>query len=202
MNKISYALGMRIANTLTESGVRTLNVEDFRDGLKDQLEEKETKISIEESEKLLTEYFQKLMEEQERKAKKQGEILKKQGMDFLTENAKAEGVVVTKSGLQYKVIQEGTGKQPSVHDRVKCQYEGRLTNGHKFDSSYDRGKPAVFILNQVIPGWTEGLQLMKEGAVYEFYIPYQLAYGPNGIPGMIPQFATLIFKVELQKVFE
>ena len=111
-----------------------------------------------------------------------------------------DGVIVTKSGLQYEVLTEGTGKQPKATDTVRCHYEGRLLDGTIFDSSYKRNAPADFGLQQVIAGWTEGVQLMAEGAKYRFYIPYMLAYGEGGAGAMIPPFATLIFDVELIKV--
>ena len=120
--------------------------------------------------------------------------------EYLDKNAKREGVKVTSSGLQYEVLEEGNGKSPSVTDIVRCHYEGRLIDGTVFDSSYKRGEPAVFGLNQVITGWTEGVQLMSEGAKYRFYIPYRLAYGESGAGEMIPPFATLIFDVELIEV--
>ncbi|MBQ5656475.1 MAG: FKBP-type peptidyl-prolyl cis-trans isomerase, partial [Bacteroidaceae bacterium] len=105
-----------------------------------------------------------------------------------------------KSGLQYEILTEGTGKQPKATDTVRCHYEGSLINGSVFDSSYKRGEPAEFGLSQVIPGWTEGVQLMKEGAKYRFYIPYLLGYGENGAGSSIPPYSTLIFDVELIKV--
>ena len=123
----------------------------------------------------------------------------KKGQEYLAENAKREGVTVTNSGLQYEVLQEGEGKSPSATDVVKCHYEGRLIDGTVFDSSYKRGEPSEFALNQVIKGWTEGLQLMKEGSKYRFYIPYYLAYGSRGV-GNIPPYAALIFDVELIEV--
>ena len=121
-------------------------------------------------------------------------------------NAQKEGVVTLPSGLQYKVITEGTGKKPSATSQVKCHYEGTLLNGAKFDSSYDRNEPAVFGLNQVIAGWTEGVQLMSEGAKYEFYIPYYLGYGEKGTgndgsENFIPPYSTLIFRVYLHQVY-
>ena len=119
------------------------------------------------------------------------------GQEFLKKNAEEPGVTVTASGLQYKVIRDGEGNPPGPHSRVKCNYEGRLIDGQVFDSSYRRGTPAVFGLDQVIPGWTEGLQLMKVGSKYEFYIPADLAYGEVGVPGAIPGNSTLIFTVEL-----
>ena len=118
-------------------------------------------------------------------------------VDYLAENAKKDGVTVTDSGLQYRVLAEGDGAQPTASDTVEVHYTGTLTDGRKFDSSRDRGETVEFPLNGVIPGWTEGVQLMKEGARYEFAIPSDLAYGPGGIPGVIPGGATLIFDVEL-----
>ena len=121
-------------------------------------------------------------------------------VDYLAENAKKDGVTVTDSGLQYKVLAEGDGAQPTARDTVEVHYTGTLTDGKKFDSSRDRGQTIEFPLDGVIPGWTEGVQLMKEGARYEFTIPSDLAYGPGGIPGVIPGGATLIFDVELISV--
>ena len=123
----------------------------------------------------------------------------KKGQEFLAENAKREGVIVTSSGLQYEVLQEGEGKSPSATDIVRCHYEGRLIDGTVFDSSYNRGEPSEFALNQVIPGWTEGLQLMKEGSKYRFFIPYNLAYGSRAV-SIIPPYSALIFDVELLEV--
>ena len=123
------------------------------------------------------------------------------GEAFLKENAKKEGVKATASGLQYKVLKEGSGKNPKATDTVQVHYRGTLLDGKEFDSSYKRGEPAEFPLNRVIPGWTEGVQLMKEGAKYQFTIPSKLAYGAGGTPdGTIPGNATLIFEVELLKV--
>lgn len=124
------------------------------------------------------------------------------GIKFLEENAKKEGVVTTSSGLQYKVLTEGTGKSPKATDTVKVHYSGTLINGMEFDSSYERREPAEFPLNRVIRGWTEGVQLMKEGAKYEFYIPSELAYGSRGAGSDIGPDETLIFQVELLKVWD
>ena len=120
--------------------------------------------------------------------------------EFLAANAKKEGVIVLPSGLQYKVIKEGEGRMPELTDKVKCHYEGTFVDGEKFDSSYDRKQPAVFGVNQVIPGWTEALQLMSEGSVWELYIPYKLGYGEAGAQGAIPPYSALVFKVELIEV--
>ena len=123
-----------------------------------------------------------------------------EGQRFLKENATKAGVNTTASGLQYKVLTEGTGKSPKATDVVVVNYRGTLINGKEFDSSYKSGKPIEFPLNRVIPGWTEGVQLMKEGAKYEFYIPPNLAYGSRGAGGVIGPDETLIFEVELLKV--
>ncbi|MGE0706580.1 MAG: FKBP-type peptidyl-prolyl cis-trans isomerase [Planctomycetota bacterium] len=127
---------------------------------------------------------------------------KQVGIDFLTANEKKEGVKKTASGLQYKVLKEGEGPQPKPTDTVTVHYTGKLIDGKVFDSSVQRGQPTSFPLNRVIPGWTEGLQLMKVGAKYELYVPYQLAYGPEGRPPTIPAYATLVFEVELLKIGE
>jgi FKBP-type peptidyl-prolyl cis-trans isomerases 1 len=122
------------------------------------------------------------------------------GRQYLEENAKREGVKTTASGLQYEVLQEGNGKSPKATDTVEVHYKGTLIDGTEFDSSYKRGRPATFPLNAVIPGWTEGVQLMKEGAKYRFAIPSNLAYGERGVPGVIGPNETLVFEVELLKV--
>lgn len=122
---------------------------------------------------------------------------KEDGEQFLAENAKQPGVVVTASGLQYQVIKEGQGPKPGPTDTVEVHYHGTFINNKTFDSSYNRGVPIQFPLNGVIKGWTEGLQLMAVGAVYKFFIPYYLAYGEKGYPGAIPPFSTLVFEVEL-----
>lgn len=142
---------------------------------------------------IVQDFFQRKSEEQAKNAKAEGE-------NFLAENGKKEGVVVLPSGLQYQVLREGNGNKPSATDQVECHYEGTLINGQVFDSSYKRGQTATFGLNQVIKGWTEGLQLMQEGAKYRFFIPYHLAYGAQGAGQNIPPYATLIFDVELVKV--
>lgn len=194
MNKISYALGLGIAQQLKSMGIEDFSVEDFSQSVSDILSDKTPAMTSREAQELLSEYFQKKQKEQAQKAIAEGR-------DFLEANAKREGVVQTKSGLQYEVLSEGKGERsPKATDTVLCHYEGRLVSGKVFDSSYERNQPAEFGLNQVIPGWTEGLQLMSEGAKYRFYIPYLLGYGEQGAGPSIPPYSTLIFDVELIKV--
>ena len=180
------------------SGV--LNVEDFAASIKDTLEGNPLKVTLPEAQQVLNKFFEELEEKQRAAAAEAGKAARAEGEAFLAENAKREGITVTASGLQYEVLTEGTGKQPKAENTVRCHYEGRLINGNVFDSSYRRGEPADFGLRQVIKGWTEGVQLMKEGAKYRFYIPYNLAYGEQGAGADIPPFAALIFDVELIKV--
>lgn len=200
MDKNSYAVGMMLAQNMLSSGIQKLEFDDFVAGVKAILTGSEPAVSFQEAGQLLEKYFAEIEAEQKAQAEAMGAALREEGEAFLKVNAGKEGVVSLPSGLQYKVISEGSGKMPKATDKVRCHYEGTLLNGVKFDSSYDRGEPAVFGLNQVIAGWTEGVQLMSEGAKYEFYIPYNLAYGENGAPGAIPPYATLKFVVELIEV--
>ncbi len=200
MDKTSYAVGLSIAQNMLSSGVRDLTIEDFVAGVKDTLEGREPQVSFQEADKLLQAYFRRIDEERQAEQAAIGDVFKKEGEEFLEANAKKEGVVCLGSGLQYKVLVEGKGRKPEAISQVRCHYEGRFIDGTVFDSSFKRGEPAVFGLNQVIRGWTEGLRLMSEGSKYEFYIPYDLAYGEEGAHGAIPPCATLIFTVELLEV--
>lgn len=200
MDKNSYALGMSIAHNMMSSGITTIEFDDFAAGVKAVLTGSEPAVSFQEAGQLLDRYFAEIEAEQKAQAEAMSAAMREEGEAFLKVNAGKEGVKVLPSGLQYKVLAEGSGRKPKATDKVKCHYEGTLLNGVKFDSSYDRGEPAVFGLNQVIAGWTEGVQLMGEGAKYEFYIPYDLAYGEHGAPGAIPPYATLKFVVELLEV--
>mgnify|MGYP002621876709 FL=1 len=193
MDKISYALGLGIGQQLKSMNVENFSLEDFMSSIADVMTGSETKMTAREAQAMLNDYF-------EQKAKRDAQGAIAEGAEFLKKNAEREDVVTTKSGLQYKVLQEGTGRSPKATDKVRCHYEGRLLNGEVFDSSYRRGEPADFGLNQVITGWTEGVQLMKEGAKFRFYIPYLLAYGERGAGSQIPPYSTLIFDVELIKV--
>ena len=200
MDKNSYALGMSIAHNMMQSGIKSIEFDDFAAGVKAVLTGSEPAVSFQEAGQLLDKYFAEIETEQKAEAEALSAAMREEGVVFLKMNAEKEGVVVLPSGLQYKVITEGAGKKPSATSQVRCHYEGTLLNGVKFDSSYDRNEPAVFGLNQVIKGWTEGVQLMSEGSKYKFYIPYDLAYGAHGAPGAIPPYATLKFVVELLDV--
>lgn len=193
MDKLSYAWGLAMGRQLQGMGVKEINSEDFKDGVKVAFDGGEPKIPVEEAQKLINDYLTDLQKKAEAAARAEGE-------KFLKENGLKEGVKTTASGLQYIVDKEGTGAQPTAEDEVTVHYTGKLLSGQVFDSSINRGEPATFPLNRVIPGWTEGVQLMKEGAKYTFFIPSDLAYGPQGIPNAIPPHSTLIFYVELIKV--
>ena len=190
MDKTSYALGMVIGHNLKGMNITSLSSEDFAAAVADVLAGNTAKMTDAEAQQTVNDLLRRQREEQEK-------VLRAEGERFLKENATKEGVVVLPSGLQYTVLREGTGRKPKATDSVKCHYEGTLTDGTVFDSSYRRGEPATFPLNGVIAGWTEGVQLMAEGAKYRFFIPYNLAYGERGAGQSIPPFAALVFDVEL-----
>lgn len=201
MDRLSYALGHNIAHQLIGMGLqKSLNIDDYAEAIRDVLEGRQPKMSHTEANAVLEHFFNELEERQQAEAAERGKTAKADGEAFLKANAGKPGVTVTASGLQYEVVKEGTGRQPKASDTVRCHYEGTLIDGTVFDSSYRRNQPAEFGLRQVISGWTEGVQLMKEGAVYKFYIPYNLAYGERGAGADIPPYAALIFTVELIKV--
>ena len=193
MDKLSYALGLSMGHNFLGSGIKSLNVEDFAKGVEAVYKQEKPEISFDEAKKIINEFFSNLQDEI-------AETNKQAGKEFLAENAKRSGVVVLPSGLQYEVLAEGKGRKPKVTDKVQCHYHGTLIDGQVFDSSIQRGTPAVFGVNQVIPGWVEALQLMPEGSRWELYIPSDLAYGEQGAGGSIPANATLIFEVELIKI--
>lgn len=190
MDKISYAIGLSMGQNLMGSGVTSLEYADLAAGIKDVLEKNQPQISYQEAQQVLGKFFSEL------EAKIAGEA-KAAGEAFLAENAKREGVKVTESGLQYEVLEATIGQKPKATDKVRVHYEGTLIDGTVFDSSYKRGESITFGLNQVIKGWTEGLQLMSIGSKYKLYLPYQLAYGERGAGSNIPPYAALIFTVEL-----
>ena len=190
MDKISYAIGLSMGQNLMGSGVTSLEYADLAAGIKDVLEKNQPLISYQEAQQVLGKFFSELEEKIAGEAKAAGEA-------FLAENAKREGVKVTESGLQYEVLEATIGQKPKATDKVRVHYEGTLIDGTVFDSSYKRGESITFGLNQVIKGWTEGLQLMSIGSKYKLYLPYQLAYGERGAGANIPPYAALIFTVEL-----
>ncbi len=200
MDKLSYALGLGIGQQLRQMGAVGISAEDFAQAIKDVLEGKELKLTNREAQTIVQDYFKQQEQKLQAERAETGKIHKEAGEKYLAENAKKEGIITLPSGLQYQVLKEGNGKKPSAKDTVKCHYEGTLIDGTVFDSSYKRGEPATFPLQQVIAGWTEGLQLMQEGAKYRFYIPYRLAYGEGGAGASIPPCAALIFDVELLQV--
>ena len=190
MDKISYAIGLSMGQNLMGSGVTSLKYADLAAGIKDVLEKNQPQISYQEAQQVLGKFFSELEQKIAGEAKAAGEA-------FLAENAKREGVKVTESGLQYEVLEATIGQKPKATDKVRVHYEGTLIDGTVFDSSYKRGESITFGLNQVIKGWTEGLQLMSIGSKYKLYLPYQLACGERGAGANIPPYAALIFTVEL-----
>ena len=193
MDKFSYAIGLGIGQNLLSMGAKGIVVDDFAQAIKDVLDGNSTAISHKEAREIVNKYFEEM------EAKINATNIE-QGKVFLEENKKCAGVVTLPSGLQYEIIKEGTGKKAKATDRVKCHYEGTLIDGTLFDSSVKRGQPAVFGVNQVIPGWVEALQLMPEGSKWKLYIPSELAYGAQGAGEMIPPHSTLVFEVELIEV--
>lgn len=191
--QVSYCFGVVLGHNFKNTGLDSLDMEIFLTAMQDVMHNKPLKVGAKEAEATMQRYMQATM-------MKRSAIAKAQGEKFLRENKTKGGVKTTASGLQYKVVAEGTGKSPTTADRVTVHYTGKLTDGTVFDSSVQRGQPATFRVNQVIPGWTEALQMMKEGDKWTLYIPYTLGYGERGSPPTIPPFATLIFEVELMKV--
>ncbi len=190
MDKVSYALGLSIGNNFQNSGINSLNTEGFVKGINDVLKGETPEISYDEAKQIINDYFTKLQKER-------FEINKKAGEEFLSINKGKAGVVTLPSGLQYQVLHMGDGPKPSASDSVKCHYHGTLINGTVFDSSVQRGKPAVFGVSQVIPGWVEALQMMPVGSKWRLFIPSDLAYGERGAGGTIEPNSTLVFDVEL-----
>ncbi|MDD4514427.1 FKBP-type peptidyl-prolyl cis-trans isomerase [Massilibacteroides sp.] len=190
MDKVSYALGLSIGNNFQSSGIKKINLDDFIKGLKHVLEEEKPEMSYEEAKQVVNDYFVKLQSERL-------ELNKKAGEEFLAINKGKEGVVVLPSGLQYQVLKKGDGRKPTAGDQVKCHYHGTLINGTVFDSSVQRGEPAVFGVTQVISGWVEALQLMNVGSKWRLFVPSDLAYGERGAGNAIEPNSTLIFDVEL-----
>jgi FKBP-type peptidyl-prolyl cis-trans isomerase len=191
--RVSYSIGVMVGSNIKMQSIDSLNSQAMAAGLSDVLDDKTLKINESESQAIVQQYMESAMAQKT-------ELMKKEGADFLAQNKTQAGVQSTASGLQYKVIKEGTGKQPAETNTVTVHYTGKLIDGTVFDSSVERGSPATFALNRVIRGWTEGLQLMKEGGKSILYIPYELGYGEKGFGNDIPPFSTLVFEVELIKV--
>jgi FKBP-type peptidyl-prolyl cis-trans isomerase len=191
--KASYSLGVLMASTVKSQGMDSLNLEAFMLAFEDVLTDQKPKLEPQEAEKTLQQYMQEIMEARKLKSIEEAAA-------YLEKNKAQEGVQVTESGLQYKVLKEGSGKKPGPNDRVTVHYTGMLTDGTVFDSSVERGEPVTFGVSEVITGWTEALQLMKEGDKWTIYIPYPLGYGERGAGREIPPYATLIFDLELLKV--
>lgn len=192
-DSVSYSLGVDIGTNLKKQGMTEINGKALAEALSEVFKDVEPKITPADAGQILQNYFQKAQ-----KAKHQGNI--DEGKKFLEENKTKEGIIETESGLQYEVLKEGTGATPQPGENVTVHYHGTLLDGTVFDSSVDRGEPIPLNVSRVIKGWTEGLQLMKEGAKYKFYIPYNLAYGERGAGPNIPPYSTLIFEVELISV--
>ena len=195
--KTSYAFGTIMAADLLKNGFDSIDIEYFAKGFKDALSKDSLLQTEQESADLFQAFAQEIQAKNQAVAQKDQAGATAEGEAFLAANKTKEGVTTTESGLQYKVLKKGTGNFPKPTDKVKVHYEGKLLNGQVFDSSFERGQPIDFGLNQVIPGWTEGMQYINEGGEIELYIPYNLAYGERGAGGSIPPYATLIFRVQL-----
>lgn len=196
--KVAYSLGFVFGKN-NAAAIENLDIDKFVAGFKDGYSGKQGLLSDDDIKKVLTDYKERRMAQVQAEFQKQGEENKAKGAAYLAENGKKTGVATTASGLQYEVLTAGSGAQPKATDTVEVHYEGKLTDGTVFDSSVARGQPASFRLDQVIPGWTEGVQLMKEGGKTRFVIPANLAYGEMGA-GTIPPNAVLVFEVQLLKV--
>jgi len=200
IDSVAYSIGINFGRQIKQDNIN-LDLDVFMQGIKDALSDKSL-LTDEEMQQTMIAFQKDLVEKQRLEIAKEAAIEKEKGKKFLEENKKKEGVKVTESGLQYKVITEGNGKKPTDTSTVKVHYTGKLIDGTVFDSSVERGQPIEFPLNKVIPGWTEALQLMSVGSKYIFYIPSDLAYRDEGAPPTIPPGATLIFEVELLDIIK
>jgi len=193
MDQFSYSLGVVLAQNLTNQGINEFNAADLATGLEDVVKNNSLKITAQEADQIIQNYLRE-------NASKQFEVNIKTGEEFLSNNANRSEVISLESGLQYEVLREGIGEHPKPTDKVTTHYHGTLIDGTIFDSSVDRGEPATFPVNGVIPGWVEALQLMKPGSKFRLYVPHNLAYGEQGAGQLIKPFSTLIFDVELLQI--
>lgn len=203
MDSVSYAIGVWVgSNPAFVADKEQINVDIVAQAIKDAFAENTDVMSSMDAQQILQTWSMNLNKKMQEKdqADEAGRI--EEGKAFLEKNKEKEGVIETESGLQYRVIKEGNGRTPTANDQVKVHYEGHLLNGEIFDSSKERGEPATFGVTQVIKGWTEALQLMKEGSIYELYIPSELAYGPRAAGEKIKSHSTLIFEVELIEILD
>jgi len=188
----SYALGMNIGSNLKSDGIYP-DMEEFKKGILDILNDAETRFDMDMAYEVFFESYNEIRERKDA-------AVSQQEMEFLAENSRKPGIIITESGLQYEIITDADGPKPGMFDMVKAHYEGTLIDGTVFDSSFSRGEPSDFRLSEVIPGWTEGLMLMSVGSNYRFYIPSELGYGPHGAGGIIPPYSTLIFEIQLLEI--
>jgi len=193
MEKVSYALGLSLGNNLLGSGVNALDYAELAQGIQDVMEQKKPKMSYEDAQTVINDFFQSLQA-------KGGDKAQSEGKAFLEENSKQAGIVTLPSGLQYEIMSEGTGVTPKASDSVKVHYHGTLIDGKVFDSSVNRGEPATFGVTQVISGWVEALQIMPVGSKWKLFIPSELAYGAQGAGQAIAPHTALIFEVELLEI--
>ena len=201
LDSACYALGLSVASSFQSGGLETINYELFNKGLKDAFTKANPQLNQQQAQEAITRLFESFNKQRDAEEMKKYQPNVDAGKNFLAQNKTKAGIKTTASGLQYEVLTQGTGAKPKATDEVTVNYKGTLLDGTQFDSSYDRGTPATFQLNQVITGWTEGVQLMQEGSKYRFFIPYNLAYGARGNAG-IPPYSALIFEVELIKVVQ
>ncbi|MEM1323223.1 MAG: FKBP-type peptidyl-prolyl cis-trans isomerase [Bacteroidota bacterium] len=193
MDKLSYSLGVIVAQNLKNQGITRIHTPDLANGISAVILGNQPEISLEDANKTVQEYLR------EKAMEKYGDIIN-EGRAFLTQNAKREGVVALENGLQYEILKEGDGPKPQATDTVTTHYHGTLVNGTVFDSSVNRNQPASFPVNRVIPGWTQALQMMPVGSKWKLFLPPHLAYGEQGAGDAIKPFSTLIFEVELLEV--
>ena len=191
-DSVSYAFGLKVATDLKAGGVESLNYALWGKAMEQVFKGEKAEMTQEEAQNAITRFMNS-------KGEKKSAEITAEGDKFLAENKTKPGVVTTASGLQYIILKPGSGAKPTANSEVTVHYKGTLLNGRQFDSSYDRGEPISFPLSRVIPGWTEGLQLMQEGATYRFFIPWKLGYGAQGAGQDIPPYSVLIFEVELLK---